>query len=215
MLNYIPYSVVNYMVNGPLRGKGSAPRTPDIEPSAVLPNLLDSPERLHWGIIIAIACAVGFWVLMKKTPLGLQIRLVGANREAARYAGINVNRTYFVAMAISGGLCGLAGAIEVLALYRFLPTEFTTGYGFDSIAVALLGGGNPIGIALAALLFGALVNGATYMQFSAGVSNYIISVLQAFIIVFVAAPGIVRDLFGWIRLRRKPAPEPAPEGAQG
>ena len=215
MLNYISYSVVNYMVNGPLRGKGSAPRTPDIEPSAVLPNLLDSPERLHWGIIIAIACAVGFWVLMKKTPLGLQIRLVGANREAARYAGINVNRTYFVAMAISGGLCGLAGAIEVLALYRFLPTEFTTGYGFDSIAVALLGGGNPIGIALAALLFGALVNGATYMQFSAGVSNYIISVLQAFIIVFVAAPGIVRDLFGWIRLRRKPAPEPAPEGAQG
>lgn len=215
MLNYISYSVVNYMVNGPLRGKTTAPRTPDIEPSAILPNMLDSPERLHWGIVIAIVCAVGFWVLMKKTPLGLQIRLVGANREAARYAGINVNRTYFVAMLISGGLCGLAGGIEVLSLYRFLPTEFTTGYGFDSIAVALLGGGNPIGIALAAILFGALANGATYMQFSAGVSNYIISVLQAFIIVFVAAPGIVRDLFGWARFRRKPTPTPEVEGAKG
>lgn len=215
MLNYISYSVVNYMVNGPLRSTGSAPRTPDIEASAVLPALLAPPERLHWGIAIAIACAIGYWVLMKKTPLGLQIRLVGANREAARYSGINVNRTYFVAMAISGGLCGLAGAIEVLALYKFLPTEFTTGYGFDSIAVALLGGGNPIGIGLAAILFGALVNGATYMQFSAGVSNYIISVLQAFIIVFVAAPGIVRDLFGWVRLRRKPAETVEAAGAKG
>jgi simple sugar transport system permease protein len=118
-------------------------------------------------------------------------------------------------MLISGGLCGLAGGIEVLSLYRFLPTEFTTGYGFDSIAVALLGGGNPIGIALAAILFGALANGATYMQFSAGVSNYIISVLQAFIIVFVAAPGIVRDLFGWVRFRRKPKTAAEIEGAKG
>ncbi|MBX7212576.1 MAG: ABC transporter permease [Thermoflexales bacterium] len=199
MLNYIAFSVVNYMVNGPLRGKTTAPRTPDIEASAILPNLLPPPERLHWGIAIAIVCGMLYWVLMKKTPLGLRIQLVGSNLKAAFNAGINVNQTYVITMLLSGALCGLAGAIEVLALYKFLPSEFTTGYGFDSIAVALLGGGNPIGIGLAAILFGALFNGATYMQFSAGVSNYIISVLQAFIIIFVAAPGIVRDLFAWVR----------------
>ncbi|MCS6774025.1 MAG: ABC transporter permease [Anaerolineae bacterium] len=208
MLNYIAYAVVNYMVNGPLRHTGTAPRTPDIEPSAVLPTLLPPPERLHWGLILAIACAVGYYLLMNRSALGLQIRLVGENRHAARYAGINVNGTYLIAMVLSGALCGLAGAVEVLALYRYLPTEFTVGYGFDSIAVALLGQGNPIGIALAALLFGAMANGSGFMQFSAGVSNYIIAVVQAFIIVFVAAPGIARDvLVNWWarRIRRKPA----------
>ncbi len=194
MLNYIAYAVVNYMVNGPLRHTGTAPRTPDIEPSAVLPTLLPPPERLHWGLFLAIAAAVGYYFLMNRSTLGLRIRLVGENRHAARYAGINVNQTYLITMALSGALCGLAGAVEVLALYRYLPTEFTVGYGFDSIAVALLGQGNPVGIALAALLFGAMANGAGYMQFSAGVSNYIIAVVQAFIIVFVAAPGIARDL---------------------
>ncbi len=202
MLNYIAYAVVNYMVNGPIRHTGTAPRTPDIQASAVLPTLLPAPERIHWGFVLAIACAVGYYFLLYRSALGLRIRLVGANREAARYAGINVNSTYLITMVISGGLCGMAGAIEVLALYRYLPTEFTTGYGFESIAVALLGQGHPVGVALAALLFGALANGAGYMQFSSGVSNYIIAVMQAFIIVFVAAPGIVRDLFRWARPKR-------------
>ncbi len=202
MLNYIAYAVVNYMVNGPIRHTGTAPRTPDIQLSAVLPALLPAPERIHWGLILALVCVMGYYFLLYRSPLGLRIRLVGANRQAARYAGINVNSTYLITMLLSGALCGLAGAIEVLALYRYLPTEFTTGYGFDSIAVALLGQGHPIGIMLAALLFGALANGAGYMQFSSGVSNYIIAVMQAFIIVFVAAPGIVRDLFRWARPRR-------------
>lgn len=214
MLNYISYSVVNFMVNGPLRHTGTAPRTPDIEPSAILPNMLPSPERLHWGFVIALLCAVAYYFLVYRSPLGLRIRLVGANKEAARYAGIQVNRTYLITMLISGGLCGLAGGVEILSLYRFMPSEFTTGYGFDSVAVALLGQGSPIGILLAAILFGALANGAGYMQFSSGVSNYIISVLQAFIIVFVAAPGIVRDLFGWIRIKRSAPALPAQGGTK-
>jgi simple sugar transport system permease protein len=119
---------------------------------------------------------------------------VGANPDAARYAGISVPRTTVLAMAISGALCGLAGAVEVLGVYRYMPAAFTAGYGFDSIAIALLGQGHPIGVFLAALLFGAMNNGATYMQFAAGVSNNIIAVLQAFIVIFVGAPAIIKSL---------------------
>jgi general nucleoside transport system permease protein len=195
MLNYVAYSLVDYLVNGPIRGAGSAPRTPDVEASAAIPTIFAAPDRLHYGFILAIVVAVAYWFVMQKTPLGFRIRTVGQNADAARYAGMSVDNTTITAMALSGAICGLAGAVEVLSLYRYLPSAFTSGYGFDSIAVSLLGQGHPIGIALAALLFGALQNGSTYMQFSAGVSNYIIAVLQAFIIIFVAAPDIIRGVF--------------------
>ena len=194
MLNYVAYSIVDYLVNGPIRGTGSAPRTPDVSPSAAIPAIFGAPDRLHYGFVIAIVMAIVYWFVMQRTTLGFRLRTTGVNPDAARYAGINVSNMTIMAMALSGALAGLAGAVEVLSLYRYLPSAFTSGYGFDSIAVALLGMGNPIGIALAALLFGAMQNGSTYMQFSAGVSNYIISVLQAFIIIFVAAPEIIRSI---------------------
>jgi len=202
MLNYVAYSLVDYLVNGPLRSGGSAPRTPDISPSAAVPTIFAAPDRLHYGFVIAIAMAVVYWFVMWRTTLGFKLRTAGMNPSAARYAGINTDTMTITALSLSGLLCGLAGAVEVLSLYHYLPSAFTTGYGFDAIAVALLGQNHPIGIALSALLFGALQNGSTYMQFAAGVSNYIISVLQAFIIIFVAAPELIRGAVGVFRRRK-------------
>jgi simple sugar transport system permease protein len=197
MLNYVAYSVVDYLVNGPLRDTGTAPRTPNIADSAVIPAIFSAPDRLHYGFVLALVATIAYWFVMNKTTLGFRLRTAGANSDAARYSGMNTERLTIQAMALSGALCGIAGAVEVLSLYRYLPSAFTSGYGFDAIAVALLGQGNPIGLVLAALLFGAMQNGSTYMQFAAGVSNYIIAVLQAFIIIFVAAPEIIRGLFRW------------------
>lgn len=194
MLNYIAFALTDFMVNGPLRSEGTAPRTPDVQPGAVLPEIFGAPDRLHWGFVLALLLLVAYWFLTVRMPLGLQIKTIGANPDAARYAGISVPRTTVIAMMISGGLCGLAGAVEVLGVYRYMPAAFTTGYGFDSIAISLLGQGHPVGILIAAILFGAMNNGATYMQFAAGVSNNIIAVLQAFIVIFVGAPAIIKSL---------------------
>ena len=160
----------------------------------------DQYDRLHIGLFLAIGAAVVVWWFMQRTTRGFELRSVGANPNAARYAGVNISRNIVVTMAISGALAGVAGTIEVLgvSLCRCLPLFFSSGYGFDSIAIALLGKNDPFGIVAAALLFGAMRNGADLMELQSGVSKYIISVVQSLVLLFVAAPGIVRWL---LRLR--------------
>ncbi len=160
----------------------------------------DKADRMHVGLFLALLAAVGLWWLMQRTTLGFELRTVGANPSAAKYAGINITRNIIVAMALSGAFAGIAGTIEVLgvSLCRCLPLFFSSGYGFDSIAIALLGKNDPFGILAAALLFGAMRNGADLMELQSGVSKYIISVIQSLVLLFVAAPGIVRWL---LRLR--------------
>ena len=133
--------------------------------------------------------------LLWKTTLGFEIRTVGANPSAARYAGIAVERTIVLTMALSGLLAGLAGADEVVALNYGQTLGFSIGYGFDAITIALLGKTNPFGVVLAAILFGALRSGASRMQFLTQVPIDIISVIQALILLFVAADAIVRYLY--------------------
>jgi ABC-type uncharacterized transport system permease subunit len=156
----------------------------------------DQYDRLHIGFIIALAAAAGVWWLMFKTTLGFEMRTVGANPDAARYAGINISRNIVITMALSGALAGLAGTGEALGVItcRCLPLFFSSGYGFDSIALALLAKNNPIGIVLAAFLFGAMRNGADLMELNSGVSKYVISTIQALVLLFVAAPAMVRYL---------------------
>ena len=163
----------------------------------------DPYDRLHIGFLFALGAAVFVWWLMWKTTLGFELRTVGANPNAARYAGINITRNIVVAMAISGALAGLAGAVEVLgvSICGCLPQIFVSGYGFDAIAIALLGQNNPFGIVLASLLFGAMRNGADLMELSSGVGKNMISVIQALVLLFVAAPPIVR----WIYHIKPPA----------
>ncbi len=156
----------------------------------------DQYDRLHIGVIIAVAAAGAVWWLMYKTTLGFEMRTVGANPDAARYAGINISRNIVITMAISGALAGVAGTIEVLgvSICRCLPLFFSSGYGFDSIALALLAKNNPIGIIGGAFLWGAMRNGSDLMELNSGVSKYIISLIQGLVLLFVAAPPIVRYL---------------------
>jgi ABC-type uncharacterized transport system permease subunit len=157
----------------------------------------DQYDRLHTGLIMAVLAAVGVWWLLWKTTIGFELRTVGANPNAAKYAGMSITRNIMLAMCISGALAGLAGTAEVLgvSICRCLPLFFSSGYGFDSIAIALLANNNPFGILAASFLFGAMRNGADLMELRSGVSKYVISVIQAMLLLFAAAPAIVRWMY--------------------
>ncbi len=157
----------------------------------------DPYDRLHTGLLLAVAAAVAVWWLLWKTTLGFEMRTVGANPNAAKYAGMSMTRNIMLAMCISGGLAGLAGTVEVLgvSICRCLPLFFSSGYGFDSIAIALLANNNPFGILAASFLFGAMRNGADLMELVSGVSKYVISVIQALLLLFAAAPAVVRWMY--------------------
>ncbi len=158
--------------------------------------LTDEHDRLHIGIFFAIAAAVFVWWLLFKTTLGFEMRTVGANPDAAKYAGVNITRNIVVTMALSGALAGVAGTTEVLgvSICRCLPLFFSSGYGFDSIAISLLAKNNPFAILGASFLFGAMRNGSDLMELTSGVSKYVISLIQALVLLFVAAPAMVRYL---------------------
>ncbi len=200
MMNYIAYRFFDWAFTGLICRPGcTAPVTAQIFPSAYLPQLF-AGYRFHWGFFLALAVAFGVWWLLFKTTIGFEIRTTGSNPNAARYGGIKITRITVLTMALSGGLAGLAGANEVLGLNHFLASGFSAGYGFDAIALALLGKSHPLGVVLAALLFGTLRNGATRMQSLASIPVDIISIVQALIIVFIAAPAIVRWIY---RVRAK------------
>ena len=182
---------------------GAVSETADVLASAQIPWLFGPPYRVHYGIFIALITVGVMWWLIYKTTTGFEIRTVGQNLKAAKYAGIRVNWTIILTMMIAGGLAGLAGGIETLGVNHKFAPEFGGSVGFDGITVALLGQTNPVGVMLAALLFGALDGGASQMQFQSGVSADIIRVIQALVLAFVAAPTLIRQLY---RIR-KPADE--------
>jgi ABC-type uncharacterized transport system permease subunit len=197
MLNYVALLGVGYLLNGMLRDPSPLnviARTPEIALDARLPRL-DADLRVHAGLLLALVAVAVVWWLLARTTLGLEIRAVGANPDAARCAGMDVGRTFVVAMALSGLLAGLAGAVEVAGLTYRHELGFSIGYGFDAITVALLGRTHPLGVVPAALLLGALRNGATRMQFLAGVPIDLVTVLEGLILLFVAADVLVRRLY--------------------
>jgi simple sugar transport system permease protein len=204
MMNYIILLIASYLLNGPMKDPDPLnviARTPSIAASARIPRLL--PDlRVHWGFVLALAVAALIWWILYKTTAGFEIRTVGTNPDAGKYAGINVARTIVLTMGLSGFLAGLAGTIEVTALNYRHELSFSLGYGFDAITVALLGKTHPLGVVLAALLMGAMRSGATRMQFLTQVPVDIISVIQALILMFVAADAIIRFIFR-LRARKK------------
>jgi len=215
MMNYIAFRLSEYLLNGVLGDPNKAtPISAPIEKSAWLPRIFPDPNRFHWGFFVALLMAFLVYLLLFKTTWGYELRTVGHNPNAARYAGMNITRSIVITMMLSGALAGLAGANEVLGVNHNLGVAFSSGYGFDSIALALLGNSHPLGVVLAALLFGFLRNGAIQMQLSAGIPIDIISVLQALILAFIAAPAIIRTIY---RLK-EPKPElesPAVETKKG
>lgn len=207
MMNYIAIRFNEWLLRGPMKRPDSFnPVSPTIETSAMLPRFFGPPIRFHFGFFIALGVAyLVYWFLFRST-WGFDLRTVGANPRAARYAGMNTTLALVTAMAVSGALAGLAGANEVLGVNHNVALAFSAGLGFDAIALALLGKSHPVGVVLAALLFGTLKNGATQMQLSAGVPIDIIAILQAMVLMFIAAPAIIRTIY---RLR---APAVGEEG---
>ncbi|MBN2503187.1 MAG: ABC transporter permease [Anaerolineales bacterium] len=196
MMNYIAFRLSDYLLNNLLKDpEGFNPISPPIEASARLPRFFGDPIRFHLGFFIALGVAALVYWLLFKTKWGFDLRTVGANPHAAKYAGMNIVSSTIIAMSLSGALAGLAGTNEVLGVNYNLALAFSSGYGFDSIALALLGKSHPLGVVLASLLFGFLRNGAVQMQLRAGIPIDIISVIQAFILAFIAAPAIIRTIY--------------------
>ena len=195
MMNFIAFRLSEWLLKGPLKDPVKPMLSPTIEDSARLYQFFQDPIRFHLGFFIALATAgLVYWFLFK-TTWGFELRTVGANPRAARYAGINIVRGTIIAMSLSGALAGLAGANEVLGVNHNLGVAFSSGYGFDAIALALLGKNHPVGVVLAAIMFGTLRNGARRMQLVAGIPIDIVSVMQALILVFIAAPAIIRTIY--------------------
>ena len=197
MLNLISFRLLDYLLRQPFIQKEgrSDPISKAVLDTAELPRLLsfiDPNLRLHLGLFLMLgAVALVYWLLFR-SKLGFAFRISGENPDAARYAGIHAGMTIVIAMAIAGGLAGLAGAAQVTGVLGRATPGFTAGIGFDAIAVALLGRSHPVGILLAGILFGALEAGGRQMQVDAGVSIDMISIIQALIIIFVAAPLLVK-----------------------
>ena len=196
MLNYIAFAIGSYMVavGGPMKEiTESLPASPKILETARLARLWPG-TRLTAGIIIALVTAVLAWIFLFKTRLGYKLRAVGLNRDAAEYAGISPQRFTVLAMVLSGALGGLAGAVEVLGVhYRFFE-NFSPGYGWDAIAVALLGLLHPAGVVAAAFLLGILRSGSVAMQAVEQISKDVVLVLTALIIFFTAMNQSLRPI---------------------
>jgi len=207
MMNYVAFRISDWLLSGPMmRPDSFNPVSPTIQESAMLPQFFGPPIRFHLGFFIALVVAWLVYWLLFRTKWGFELRSVGANPNAARYAGMSILGTTILAMSLSGALAGLTGTNEVLGLNHNLAMAFSSGYGFDSIALALLGKSHPLGVVFASLLFGTLRNGATRMMVVSQIPIDIITVLQALILVFIAAPAIIRTIY---RLRE---PEVEEEG---
>jgi general nucleoside transport system permease protein len=201
MMNWIAFRFTEWLLSGPMTrpGSGGMPLSPIIQESARIPQFFQAPIRFHLGFFIALGFAWLVWWLLFKTTWGLNLRTVGTNPRAAKYAGLSVLKTTVVGMALSGGLAGLAGANQILAINRSMALGLSSGYGFDSIALALIGNNHPVGVILASILFGTLRNGATRMMVVSSIPIDIIDIIQAVILMFVAAPAIIRAIY---RLRK-------------
>lgn len=202
MLNYVAVNLLAYLLNTPvLRRAGTTNPVSDFLPAtAMFPKLLGDGFRLHAGFLVALLATAFAWWLMSRSTLGFRLRAVGANPDAARTAGMSVKGTYVAAMALSGGLAGLAGMAHVSGTEGSLNTSVAGSFGFDAITVALLGRSHPVGVLFAGLLFGALRAGGVTMQTETGVPIDIVLVVQSMIVLFIAAPPLVRAIF------RLPAP---------
>lgn len=196
MLNYIAVSLVLYLLKNQLRDPNSSnPISPRMHESAMFPLLLGPNFRVHAGLILAVLAVIGVSWLLNRSTMGFEFRAIGANPRAARTAGMNVSRGYITVMLISGALAGLAGVTQLAGTEKILDADIAGSIGFDAITVALLGRSKPWGTFFAAILFGAFKAGGTSMAVNADVSIDIVAVVQSLIVLFIAAPPLIRSIF--------------------
>lgn len=199
MLNFIALYFVSWLLSTPgllMRPGGTQPISQATPPSAQFPRLFDAPLTVNWGFIVAIGATVFVWWLIERSALGFRMRAVGTNPFAARAAGVNVERVLIYAMAFAGALAGLAGVNQMAGtITSGFGSHIDAGIGFDAITVALLGRSRAWGVFAAGILFGALKAGSFTMQISEGIPVDIVLVVQALIVLFIAAPPLVRAVF--------------------
>jgi len=197
MLNYVALNLLGFLLG--LKGFQRPPYGQAIsnvvDDSAKLPPLLGNGLRVHAGLFVALLAALGVWWLLSRSTLGFQLRAVGANQFAARTAGMSVERSYTIVMILAGGLSGLAGVSQILGTNSAITQDIDAGIGFDAITVALLARATPGGTILAGLLFGALRAGGVQMQSSTGIPIDLVQVIQSLIVLFIAAPTLIRSVF--------------------
>jgi simple sugar transport system permease protein len=194
MLNYIAINITDYLADGPWKDTSAGniiARTPEIHETARIPAIAGIPL----GFGLAILAAILVWWILSRTTLGFDIRTVGLNASAARYAGLRVGFTIILTMVLSGALAGIGGAVETQGVVGRYQPGFNAGLGFDGITIALLGKTSPFGVIPAAILVGAMRAGASNMQFTAGVAKEIVDVIQALMLFFVSADIVVRWIF--------------------
>ncbi len=204
MFTYIGRYIVSWLVVGPLKAPGQIPQTVEIADSAKLARIQSIFSdatlqampflkfgRAHTGILVAIIAAFVVWFILRNTTLGFEARAVGFNPAAAETAGISVPWTIVKSLCISGALAGLSGAAEVMGVHHKIFDQFSSGFGFTGIAVALVAKNHPLGVILAAILFGAMSAGSGTMQLEASVPSKIVSVIQALVIFFIAAESVI------------------------
>jgi simple sugar transport system permease protein len=197
MLNYAAGLFILWLLKTKtfLRPERQDPIAPEVLPSAQLPKLLGENQRIHIGIFIALAVTLLVWWLLNRSTLGFKFRAVGANANAARSAGISISFVTTATMFICGGLAGLGGAVHVLGTEYALTAGVAGSFGFDAITVALLGRATPLGTVFAAFLFGALQTGGRTLLSNTGTPADIVQVIQALIVLFIAAPTLMKMIF--------------------
>ena len=218
MLNYVALQIVLFGLRSDfLRKEGSSQPISKVLDFARIPGLFDifglPAIRLHWGFILALVMAVVVSWFLFRTTKGFELRAAGFNLTAARYAGMSASGSIILAMVLSGGMAGLGGSVEVLGTVPQMSNDISSGYGFNAIALALLAGNRPGGIVAAALLFGALRTGGGLMQVKTGIPLDLLFFIQALVIMFVAASGLIRALWRLgtgVKERETPAEEGAP-----
>ena len=197
MLNYIAALFVLWLLKTKLflRPERLDPIAPEVNPSAQLPKLFGENLRIHSGIFVAIFATIFVAWLLQSSTLGFKFRAVGSNSNAARTAGISVPFVTTTTMFICGGLAGLGGAVHLIGTEYALGAGIAGSLGFDAITVALLGQATPIGTLLGAILFGALQTGGRTLLSNTGTSPDIVQVIQALIVLFIAAPALMKSIF--------------------
>jgi len=218
MLNYIGSLLVFFILTTTpgLRNPGnSTPVSKNLVSIVDVPNIINLPSlRLDYGFVVALLMAVVVSWLLFRTTKGFELRASGFSPTAARYAGMSAGGSMMLAMSLSGGLCGMAGGFLVIGTVGQMSPDLSGGLGFNAIALALLAGLRPSGVVLSALLFGALTQGGKRMGIDTGIPFDLLVLIMALVIMFVAAPGLIRSI--WRVRVTKPAPEIAsvsPESA--
>lgn len=203
MLTYVAIAIMNFLLTGLLKEvKGEYPQTDVIPKSGWLPSLIPH-TRLHWGFVVALLIALLAYIILWRTSLGYKIRVVGYNRDAARYAGINIKKIFVIVFFISGAFAGIAGFTEINGMQHMLIEGFNPMIGAEGIGIAILGNAHPLGIVLSALLFGALKVGGNLVVQTSRIPASIIGIMEGFVILSVILSYFIRDKLIVLRSKKK------------